>query len=61
MVQKEHKAEHKPPAIEHTSPIRNTPENFHQYSIIGLFATQHSYWTRTNETPLNLSSPLAHI
>ena len=26
MVQTEHKAEHKPPPIEHISPIRNTPE-----------------------------------
>ena len=26
MVQIEHKAEHKPHPIEHTSPIRNTPE-----------------------------------
>ena len=26
MVQTEHKAEHKPPLIEHTSPVRNTPE-----------------------------------
>ena len=26
MVQTEHKAEHKPPHIEHTSPIRKTPE-----------------------------------
>ena len=26
IVQTEHKAEHKPPPIEHTSPIRNTPE-----------------------------------
>ena len=27
MVQTEHKAEHKPPPIAHTSPIRNTSEN----------------------------------
>ena len=26
IVQTEHKAEHKPPPTEHTSPIRNTPE-----------------------------------
>ena len=26
MVQAEHKSQHKPPLIEHTSPIRNTPE-----------------------------------
>ena len=26
MVQTEPKAEHKPPPIEHTSPVRNTPE-----------------------------------
>ena len=28
MVQTEHKAEHKPPHTEHTSPIRNSPETF---------------------------------
>ena len=28
MVQSEQKAEHKPPPLEHTSPIRNTPEKF---------------------------------
>ena len=28
MVQSEQKAEHKPPPIEHTSPIRNTREKF---------------------------------
>ena len=28
MVQTEHKAEHKPPPIEHTSPIRNPSEKF---------------------------------
>ena len=27
-VQTEHKAEHKPPPIEHTSPLRNIPEKF---------------------------------
>ena len=37
MVQTEQKAEHKPPPIEHTLLIRNTPESFHQYSIIVLF------------------------
>ena len=38
MVQTEHNAEHRPPPIEHTSPIRNTSETVHQYSIILLLA-----------------------
>ena len=45
MVQTEHKAYHKPPPTEHTSPIRNTPENFSPVlNNRTLFAMLHIYW-----------------
>ena len=36
-------------------------KNFHQFTIIVLFEIKHIYWTRTNESPQTLSSPLSHI
>ena len=45
MVQTEHKAYHKPPPTEQTSPIRNTPENFSPVlNNRTLFAMLHIYW-----------------
>ena len=36
-------------------------KNFHQFLVIVLFEIQQIYWTRTNDTPLTLSSLLSHI
>ena len=42
MVQDENKFEHKPPPIEHTSPVRNTPKNILVFYKIVLFAILHT-------------------
>ena len=59
MVQTEQKAEHKPPLIEHTSPIRNTPEKLSSVlNIRTIKDITHLLDTYIRYAP---SSPLSHI
>ena len=63
MVQTEHKAEHKPPPSEHMSPSRNTSKKLSSVFNNGTLREityLPIYWSRTNETPQILSSPLLH-
>ena len=57
MSQREHKAEYKPPPIEQTSPIRNTPKKLSSVLNNRTIRDITHPLDRTNETPLNLSSP----
>ena len=61
MVQTEHKAEHKPPPIEHTSPIRNTSEKvssvLNNRTLRDISHLLDTYKRNSSDS----SSPLSHI
>ena len=61
MVQTEQKAEHKPPPIEHTSPIRNTPEKLSSVLNSRTIKDITHLLDPLNESLLTLLSLLAHI
>ena len=64
MVQAENKSEHKPPPIEQTSPIRNTPEKLYsvlQYRTLGdITQFLDSYKRNQSETPITTLTHLKH-
>ena len=61
MVQTEQKAEHKPPPIEHTSPIRNTPEKHSSVLNSRTIKDITHLLYPLNESLLTLLSLLSHI
>ena len=64
MVQTEHKAEHKPPPIEHTSPIRNTPEKFssvlNNHTLRTITHLLDPYKRNSSDSPITTLTHIIH-